>query len=214
MDGEAKEVVRNYSAFIHQQVNSASQIYVEPRMPAETASVKKTRQSGQVTTSNFRAEVFAFDPDTPHWGAGGAEIIDIMILDENGQRLQTMYGGTPIQIRVQARSIQNLINPIIGFSLRNQRGVELISENTSNTNETFPPVIPAGVEFHAEFWFFLPFLPVGEYFLGGAVADRSSGEVHLQHHRRDDALRISVLSSHVVFGIFSMPMKKCAIEVH
>lgn len=214
MDGEAKEVVRLYSAFIHQQINTANQIYVKPRAPVETVAVAPTRQSDRVTSSKFRAEVYAFDPDTPHWGAGGAEIIDITILDVNGQRLQTIDGGAPIQVRVHARSTQQLINPIIGFSLRNNRGVELISENTRNAGEIFPMMIPAGVEFHAEFWFFLPYLPAGEYFLGGAVADCSSGEVHLQHHRRDDALRISVLSSHVVFGMFSMPMDKCVIEVH
>jgi lipopolysaccharide transport system ATP-binding protein len=214
MDGEAKEVVRHYSAFVHQQINADSPIRVETRAPASALSGATIRPINQMATSRFRAEVFAFDPDTPHWGAGGAEIIDIEILDGDGQRLDTINGGAPITVRVQGRSTQQLVHPVIGFSLRNQRGVELISENTSNAGDRLPPQIPVGAEFHADFRFFLPYLPIGEYFFGGAVADRPSGEDHLQHHRRDDALRISVLSSHVVYGIFSMPMDECVIEVH
>lgn len=214
MDGEAKEVVRHYSAFVHQQINADSPIRVETCALAATPTGTTTRPVDRVATSYFRAEVFAFDPDTPHWGAGGAEIIDIEIFDGDGQRLDTINGGSPITVRVQGRSNQQLVHPVIGFSLRNQRGVELISENTSNAGDRLPPLIPAGAEFHADFRFFLPYLPIGEYFLGGAVADRPSSEAHLQHHRRDDALRISVLSSHVVYGIFSMPMDECSVEVH
>ena len=59
MDGEAKEVVRLYSAFIHQQINTANQIYVKPRAPVETVAVAPTRQSDRVTSSKFRAEVYA-----------------------------------------------------------------------------------------------------------------------------------------------------------
>lgn len=207
-------MVRHYSAFVHQQINADSPIRVESRAPAGTPSGTTPRPVGRVANSQFRAEVFAFDPDTPHWGAGGAEIIDIEILDGNGQRLDTINGGTPITVRVHGRSKQQLVHPIVGFSLRNQRGVELISENTSNAGDRLPPLIPAGAEFHADFRFFLPYLPVGEYFLGGAVADRPPGDAHLQHHRRDDALRISVLCSHVVYGVFSMPMDECTVEVH
>jgi lipopolysaccharide transport system ATP-binding protein len=175
--------------------------------------VDRTRQKDPGLKSKFRAEIYAFDPETPYWGAGGAEIVDIMLVDDNGQKVQTIEGGAPVNIRVVARSNQQLINPIVGFSLRNQRGVYLISENTSNAGGVFPTIIAEGVEFYGEFQFFLPYLPVGEYFLGGAVADRPSGEMHLQHHRRDDALRISVLNSHVVFGTFSMPMDNCEIKV-
>lgn len=213
MDGEAKEVVRHYSAFVHQQINVDRPIRVETRISVGTPSILTPRPDSRLATSPFRADVFAFDPETPHWGAGGAEIIDIEILDGHGQRLETINGGEAITVRVRCCSNQQLVHPIVGFSLRSQRGVELISENTSNSGEQLPSQIPSGAEFHAVFRFFLPYLPIGEYFLGGAVADRPSGEVHLQHHRRDDALRISVLCSHVVYGIFSMPMEKCAIEI-
>lgn len=214
MDGEAKEVVRYYSAFVHQQINIDTPIRSQPRALSVSSSESTSRSGNRTTASCFQADVFAFDPDTPHWGAGGAEIIDIVILDADGQRIGTINGAEPITIRVHGRSREQLVCPVIGFSLRSQRGVELISENTSNASDRLPPLIPAGADFHADFRFFLPYLPVGEYFLGGAVADRAYNETHLQHHRRDDALRISVVSSHVVFAIFSMPMDECSIEVY
>ena len=214
MDGEAKEVVRYYSAFVHQQINIDTPIRVGARSLSAPSPSNTSHSDNRAAASHFRADVFAFDPDTPHWGAGGAEIIDIEILDADGQRTGTISGAELLTIRVHGRSSQPLVCPIIGFSIRSQRGVELISENTSNAGGRLSPPIPAGAVFHADFRFFLPYLPIGEYFLGGAVADQAHNEMHLQHHRRDDALRISVVSSHVVFAIFSMPMDECSIEVH
>lgn len=220
MDGEAKDVVRHYSAFVHQQINTDSPIRVETPTAGkqslpEGSTGAERRSINRPAHPQFRAEVFAFDPNTPYWGADGAEIVDIDVLDGDGRRMDTITGGTSITVRVRGRSKQQLVHPIVGFSLRNQRGVELISENTSNGyGDRLPPLIPADTEFHADFRFFLPYLPVGEYFIGGAVADRPTGETHLQHHRRDDALRVSVLCSHVVYGIFSMPMDECTVEIH
>lgn len=215
MDAEAKEVVRHYNAYVHQQINVDSHIHVKTRALADSGAppVLKHRPEIPLATPQFRADVFAFDPETPYWGAGGAEVIDIDILDGNGQKLDTINGGEAISVRIRCRSNQQLTRPIVGFSLRNQRGVELISENTSNSGVYLPSLIPSDTEFHAVFRFFLPYLPIGDYFLGGAIADRPSGEAHLQHQRRDDAMRISVLCSHVVYGIFSMPMEKCIIEI-
>lgn len=214
MDDESKEVIRHYSAFVHQQINIKNTIDVTTSLPTRTGTIADTpRQVKRTLPTQFYAEVFAFDPNASHWGAGGAEIIDINILDAKRQRLNAINGGETILIRVIGRSNRDLIHPVIGFSLRNERGVELISENTNNAGDSMPPIISSGAEFEADFQFFLPYLPVGDYFLGGAVADHPEGEAHLQHHRRDDALRISVVSSHVVFSIFSMPMDKCTVKV-
>ena len=213
MDSYAKEVVQHYNAFVHQQINVKTPIRVEVPKPNITNSLRSSISSEQPAVPQFRADVFAFDPETPYWGAGGAEITNIVIQDSNGQQLKTINGGELITIRVSCISHQELIRPIIGFNIRNQRGIEILSDNTRNFGDQVPSNIPSGTQFDAIFRFFLPYLAVGEYFLGGAVADRQRGEVHLQHHRRDDALRISVICSHVVYGVFSMPMEKCAIEV-
>jgi lipopolysaccharide transport system ATP-binding protein len=213
LDDEAKEVVRQYNAFVHQESNSNTPIHVERKAaPAVPHKSPETRRSASTRLRN-QAKVFAFDPNTPYWGAGGAEVVGIEVLDLDGRAASTMDCGAPVTIRVHCRSTQQLLHPIVGFSLRNQRGVELISENTKNAGVQSPPSILPGESFSAVFSFFLPYLPVGDYFLGGAIADFRDGTAHLQHHRRDDALRISVLCSHVVYGSFSMPMQECTITL-
>lgn len=218
-DEGSKEVVRHYSAFIHQQINPNNKICVDiptSKKPNNDALPEVVSQQTSLTSQlqPHTAAIFAFDPNMPSWGAGGAEICNIELFDEKGHKLHTINGGTLITIRVYCRSKQQLVHPIIGFNIRTQRGIELISENTSNVcRERLPLLIPPDTEFYADFRFFLPYLPAGDYFIGGAIADCPSVEGHLQHQRRDDALQVSVLTSHVVFGVFSMPMDGCSIEV-
>jgi lipopolysaccharide transport system ATP-binding protein len=217
MDGEAKEVVKNYSAYIHQKIHSNTKIHIEQ----STLEKLETRTSPQPTPSRqfaepasnyYKTKIFAFDPNSTYWGSGGAEITDIEIISENGGRLEILPSGSQIRVRVHVKNTDDLMEPIIGFNIRNQRGVDLISENTNNSATSAPPErIPKSSIFFADFVFFMPYLPIGEYFIGGAVADRPNQTEHLQRHRRDDALRFSVLNSHVVFGIFSMPMDECKI---
>lgn len=210
MDDDAKEVVRFYNAFVHQQINSTKEIYIQNRKPSHALALSTVKK----VTPHFHAKVFSFDESTPYWGAGGAEILGIDILNKKGKKIDILEGGESIVIRISCRSIHELINPIVGFSLRNKRGVEIISDNTHNAGGESPLTIAANTTFNAEFGFLLPYLQGGEYFLGGAIADRATGEAHLQHHRRDDALQISVVSSHVVYGIFSMPMDSCDVKVN
>ena len=144
-----------------------------------------------------------------YWGAGGAEICDIQILDSNLNRLRVIEKCGPVTVRIQCRALSEMQRPIVGFSLRNQRGIEIVSENTLMHGVQCESVA-RDTEFFAEFSFFLPYLAAGNYFIGGAVADWPEGaETHIQHHRRDDAIPLAVLSSHARFGIFSMPMETC-----
>ena len=220
MDGVAKEVVLHYNAYVHQQVNAGEKIQVTKKIevsagnsPAEQLSDKES--DGGEPEVKFSAKLFAFDFSAAYWGAGGASVSNIEVLDCNGSKLDAIERSGCITIRVHCSARQELLHPIVGFSIRNHRGVEIISENTSlGYLDSLPPVVTPGGEFYADFQFFLPYLPLGEYFLGGAVADRSGAdEVHIQHCRLEDALRISVVSSHVVYGVFSMPLDHCSIKI-
>jgi lipopolysaccharide transport system ATP-binding protein len=210
MDDDAKEVVRFYNAYVHQQINSAKEIYIQNRKSSQALTPPLTKK----VIPPFHAKVFSFDQKAPYWGAGGAEILAIDVLNIKGKKIDTLEGGESIVIRISCRSIHELINPIVGFSLRNKRGVDIISDNTHNAGGESPLTIAANTIFNAEFGFLLPYLQGGEYFLGGAIADRPTGGAHLQHHRRDDAVQISVVSSHVVYGVFSMPMDRCDVQVN
>ncbi len=215
-DGEAKEVVRYYNAYVHQQVNADLTVSVVKKVSsARPAEINKDLDVRREFLANsnlkFEIELFGFDFNSAYWGAGGAEIINVELLDPNGVKLNLIEECGVIWVRVYCRAIAELSRPIVGINIRNQRGMELVSENTKLTYiHESPPKIKAGCVFYADFKFFLPYLPSGDYTLGAAVAD-GVGEEHVQHQRRDDALRFTVISSHVVYGIFAMPLEECCI---
>jgi lipopolysaccharide transport system ATP-binding protein len=215
-DGEAKDVVRHYSAYVHQQINADLTVSVKERsfkgrIHSPQKNFDKRRALLAESNIKFEIELFGFDFNSVYWGVGGATIIDIELFDENGIKLTVVEDCGSIVIRVHCLAKVELLCPVVGISIRNQRGVELISENSYLTYlQDQPPKIDPGKEFYAVFKFFLPYLPPGEYTLGAALADGPTGG-HVQHHRRDDALRFTVLSSHLVYGLFAMPLEDCSI---
>jgi lipopolysaccharide transport system ATP-binding protein len=57
----------------------------------------------------------------------------------------------------------------------------------------------------------LPYLKPGNYTIGGAIADGVPG-MHIQHHRRDEALHFKVHASHIIYGLFGVPIIECSIK--
>lgn len=217
-DGDAKTVVRHYTAFVHQQLNTDVAVSVISKghanfvRSAPDKSLDKRREV--LNNSNLRFSIQLqenFDFNSAHWGAGGAEIVDVELLDGMGERLRVIEDCGTVKVRVHCRALQDLHRPIVGINIRNKRGLELISENSNLTYFlASPPRIDQGRAFFADFQFFLPYLPAGEYTLGAAIADGTQ-EKFVQHQRRDEALRFNVISSHVVYGQFAMPLEECEI---
>jgi lipopolysaccharide transport system ATP-binding protein len=215
-DDDAKEVVRHYHAYVHQQINADMTVAVVKKATAAkrigpNKNLDERREVLANSNLKFKIKLFEFDFASAYWGAGGAEITNVEILSENGQKLSVLEDCGVVLIRVYCRAIEELSRPIVGIVIRNQRGMELISENSNLTYlYDMPPMIGRNSKFHADFKFFLPYLPAGEYTLGAAVANGVQDK-HVQHHRRDDAVRFTVISSHFVHGLFAMPLEDCCI---
>jgi lipopolysaccharide transport system ATP-binding protein len=217
-DGDAKTVVRHYAAFVHQQLNTDVAVSVISKGHANSVhsgpdkNLDKRREV--LNNSNLRFSIQLhenFDFNSAYWGAGGAEIVDVELLDGMGERLRVIEDCGAVKVRVHCRALRDLHRPIVGINIRNQRGIELISENSNLAYVlASPPRINQGGTFYADFKFFLPYLPPGEYTLGAAIAD-GTHENFVQHQRRDEALRFNVISSHVVYGQFAMPLEECEI---
>lgn len=215
-DGTAIDVVRDYNAYVHQQITADKTVSVVKKAykgKRDEPSGKETEVTKLLSESNhkFRITLFGFDFNSAYWGVGGAEIVHMDLRDESGEIKNTLEGCGTIEVRVHCRARVDLSRPIVGISLRNHRGVELISENSNLTYyHSPPPAITQNTTFRADFKFFLPYLPTGEYSFGAAIADGTQDKF-VQLHRRDDALRFTVLSSHLVYGMFGMPLKECRI---
>lgn len=217
MSGLTVDVIQSYSAYVNAEnsgvrnnVTVAKSTYCANRL---TGSSKVEHRQTHIESSplKYNLQLYGFNEYGSNWGAGGATVQDIRLLSAQGLELNSLSDCQDITVKVICKANVDLKFPVVGFTLRNSRGLELLSENTYisslvSNSET----IEAETSFSADFSFFLPYLASGDYFIGAAIADGVPGE-HIQHHRFDEALKIVVTNSHVFHGLFSMPLTSCEI---
>ena len=89
-----------------------------------------------------------------------------------------------------------LAEPIIGFLVRDRRGLQLFGDNTFLSSRGKVPALAAGDCIAARFAFRMPVLPLGDYSITVALANGSQDE-HVQNHWIHDALIFRSHSSSV-----------------
>jgi lipopolysaccharide transport system ATP-binding protein len=179
----------------------------KPDIPLQTARVVDQR-AAFINRSNLRndIEVFSFNPDSTAFGAGGAEIESVRLLDATtNDPLAYGVGGEEVLLEVTTRAKIDLESPIIGFFLKNHLGQPLFGDNTYLSYRDTPLHVHAGEAFVARFRFQMPWLPAGDYMFCAACASGSQTE-HVILHWMHDALAFRSQSTHVVGGLIGLPM--------
>ena len=164
--------------------------------------------------SNLRndLEIFEFNPDSSAFGAGGAVIEEVKLLDaSSGLPLAFGVGGEEVILSITARANVDLDRPILGFFLKNHLGQELFGDNTYLSHLDSPCAVSAWETVTATFRFQMPYLPPGDYMFATACANGSQDD-HVQHHWLHDALSFRSQSSHVVGGLIGLPMISIALN--
>jgi lipopolysaccharide transport system ATP-binding protein len=166
-----------------------------------------------INASNLRneMEVIQFDPSRPGFGAGGAKIVSVRLLDKNRKPLAWVVGGEDVILEIRAQARQDLPRPIIGFLFRDRLGQSVFSDNTYLSYRFNEPSARSGETLTARFEFRLPVMPRDKYSIAVSVGDGSQ-EQNVQHHWMHDALMIEVHSSVVCLGLIGVPMKKISME--
>ena len=116
-------------------------------------------------------------------------------------------GGERVRMTVRAKAHKPLLNPILGFLVRDRLGQDLFGENTLAFTHLIPSRIAAGKSFDGIFEFKLPMLPNGQYAVMVSVADGNIHD-HIQHHWIHEALIITVSSSKVRYGLIGIPFER------
>ncbi len=148
---------------------------------------------------------FAFDPNAPSFGRGGARIHDVRLENSAGRPITSINGGEIVTLLVSSKVLEPLAKPIIGFIVKDRLGQGLFSENTCTRYSDYPVASEAGDTLEARFTFRMPILPVGDYAIAVAVADGSQFD-HVQHHWIHEALCFRSLTSSVSTGLVGIPM--------
>jgi len=214
-DGEPKEVSEAYlEAFYESQQGRGTTTRMKPARMPETREIAKDQRQDFINASNLRndLEVFDFNPDSPSFGQGGAQITDVVLLDGAGGRLAWVVGGEQVTLRVMAKARVHLTSPIIGFYIRDKLGQTLFGDNTYLSYVDAPVACDPGEGLQAEFRFPMPLLPPGNYSITVAVANGTQDQ-HVQHHWIHDALIFRSENSSVATGLIGIPMQSIRLVV-
>lgn len=173
----------------------------------------KDQRSDFINNSNLRndLQIFKFNLDCASFGSGGAQIQNVSFLDANEHTLTWIVGGEKVVLQVIAKVHQNLDSPIIGFFVKDRLGQSLFGDNTFLTYQDHPLFCQAGSELRAEFVFYMPRLPSGDYSITIAIADGTQ-ENHEQHHWIHDALIFRSEPSSVAHGLVGVSMTKIELQ--
>jgi lipopolysaccharide transport system ATP-binding protein len=167
-----------------------------------------------INTTQFRndIELFEFSPETASFGAGGATIVSVEMLDANGAQCAWIVGGEKVSLVIRCKAVNRINSAIVGFYLKDTLGQYLFGDNTYVTYKSDPVTISAGQLFTAQFGFYMPLLPIGEYSIDVAIAEGTQ-EDHVQHRWVHDALVFKSHSSAVLRGLIGIPMHDIKLSV-
>ena len=152
-----------------------------------------------------------FDAQAPSFGANGATIQAVELLDDDGQPNAAWRGGERVTLRVRIMARQDLDDPIVGFHVKDRLGQVLFGENTCAISEGAPTPLRAGERGVASFSFTWPALRTAKYTFDIAVADGTQSQ-HVQHQWFFDAVVVHVATDRPVTGLFSLDTARVRLE--
>lgn len=213
-EGTPKEVCELYlEAFFEAQQGKSSTTKLREFKKSDDSLPIRDQRLEFINTSNLRndLQIFKFDPDAESFGKGGAQIHDVRLLDENKHPLAWIVGGEKVTLRVMVHAYQDLDSPIIGFYIKDRLGQVLFGDNTFLSYREQLVHCQEGKELEADFVFFMPLLPSGEYSITIAIANGTQ-EIHEQHHWIHDAVLFKSESSSVASGLIGIPMLEVKLQ--
>lgn len=155
-------------------------------------------------------EITPFDPQLLHsesFGTGEAEVTAVRLLEaSSGLPLRTAMGGELAVLEVEARALADIVMPIVGFILKDERGLAICGDNTYITQRKRGLMIEHGKPYMARFSFTVPILSEGDYSICVALAAGTQAD-HRQLQWIHDAIFLRSECRFVYGGIAGLPMR-------
>ena len=213
-EGSPKEVCEKYLEKLYEELQGSSKVALSHKK-AKTPDYSKAVDQRQpyINHSNLRNDlrIFKFNADSAAFGKGGVTIQHVFLSDESGNPISWVVGGEKVCLEILADVHIDLDSPIAGFWVNDRLGQIIFGDNSCITylNNSFP--ICAGSVLRAQFVFYMPILPVGDYSLMVSIANGDQQD-HVQHHWIHDAIIFKSESSSVALGLVGIPMIKIEIS--
>ncbi|WP_407642643.1 ABC transporter ATP-binding protein [Desulfopila aestuarii] len=212
--GSAKEISEEYLEACYAERQTVTSRNVKSTIGAITEKTKVFRDQRLdfINQTTFRndIEIFRFNPEANSFGCRGGEITDVFLGDSLGNPLLWVVGGEAVVLKVAAKALGLIRNPIVGFVVKDKLGQTLFGDNTYLSAINDDISIDAEETFEASFYFQMPVMPQGDYSVCVALAEGTQ-ENHIQHQWIHDALLFKSHSSSVATGLIGIPMEKITL---
>ena len=215
--GTAKSVSEAYLHFTLQEIcgDEVMLTSIEHTAVSDDASIKPPSpdtESPPVVNYCAVASVHDNIDAARGWRTGKAEIVSVTLTRLSPGPESVFEGGERVRMTLRAKAHEPLLNPILGFVVRDRLGQDLFGENTLPYTNRSPTPIGAGITFEGVFEFRLPMLPNGQHTVMASVADGYLSE-NIQHHWMHDAMIINVSSSKIRYGLVGIPFERMKLEI-
>ncbi len=191
--GEPKEIVDIYKKILANQYNPEEEN--EPDNAKETIPAKENI----VGSTGKWMEKLQINNQKVEYGNGKAEIIDFGLFDHNGNVTNLIIKGEECTIRFKIRFNENVSEPILAFTIKDRRGLELTGTNTMIEDCGFD-IGEAGKTYEIAFKQRI-MLQGGEYLLSLGCTGYDAGDFVI-YHRLYDVTQVAVISNKNTVGIY------------
>ncbi|WP_128930964.1 ABC transporter ATP-binding protein [Bradyrhizobium zhanjiangense] len=198
--GDAKEVCEAYMATVYAQSIGLTPAAVHS---GRTKVSGKKAEAPAITQS---LEIFEFNETSASFGSGDAKITDVRLTKPDGRDLGWIEGGEEVRVAIKVEALVDVIEPIVGFHIKDRLGQPLLGDNTYLAYKGQELEITQGQTIEISFVFELPCLQSGEYAITAAIASGTL-ENHVQHHWLHDALIFAVNSPYRNGVMVAVPMR-------
>jgi len=174
-----------------------------------TEIINNTQLANKIRIKKFAQK----ELQSEDYGGSLATIKAVTITNiETSQDINVIMGGELVNLEITVTTNSFIKNPIIGFLLKNDRGVTLLGENSYNTLKTGEiKNLSKGIKIKTTFTFTIPILPSGDYSISASVADGDQKQ-HRILHWKNDAIVLQSHCSSVAAGLAGIPMHSIIME--
>ena len=178
-----------------------------PKDSKESSKKSKDGKTDKTEKETPAAKKAAENPDTLEYGDGAAEIEDYYVIDNQGNKSNSIIKGTDFTVHMKVRFKRDVSAPIFAFTFKNIMGIEITGTNSMVEKAFLDPVKKGDVK---EISFAQKMtLQGGEYLLSFGVTGFEQNNFTV-YHRLYDALNVTVVSDKNTVGYYDME-SKCTV---
>lgn len=198
-EGTPKEMVDMYKKVLVHQLDAQEDEPEEANENTETSSDKETSWKTTLT----------LNPEIQDYGEKQLKIVDIAVLDEEGNITNVIQKGSKFTIKMRVEVEKEVNDPIFAVTIKNLQGTDITGTNTFYEDIETGQLKPGDtriISFTQKMD-----LQGGSYLLSFGCTGYIAGEFHV-YHRLYDFCNITVVSDKDTVGFYDMNSKVTVVK--